>query len=1472
MGIPTQQTFGRGVIGGIRGNGGRNRPHCAAVGERGQEGSALSCPVVGEGNSESADVVNELKAKMEQMQREMALLLAAQNKGGKNDDEPRIVGGNEREAVIGSKAESEEVQRNDVEGHVDELESSNVTDNCESNVLRDDVIGAAEVAEIHQTQFDEQIESKKDSSQRGGGGLIPENFDFGEVEMNDEVTEPVEPQGIHSPSAGAEHNGILPFYLIDAHEDLNAGRIYLFGKVWSGALNIQPSSCSSCCVVVEEMYRCMFIKPKKSMNIPMLEDAADRAIDVMTKLQEGRSSCADDVSNEVCEILCDGDDVSYLLKGLKKKDSEEQGLRNEILSRLKSWRKKIIFNEIVEDVRKIKDHFDLKKVKIKPVERNYCFDKHGVSRTRNEIYGKFSFSARLPSLDTSSLFNSILKNSCVAHIFGTKTSLLELLLLKRRIRGPHWLQLTDYRIQPPSNFSSWCKHEVAIADHKQISAWPDKDEPPPPPLNVLCLGLLTVQNATLTHELCYTGMTYARNYNADDSSDAVMKNIKHLFGIRKVTPSWSWPPGFEDIAKHHPSIVLHPNEKSLLTSLCGKVQEFDVDVFVGHNIYAFELEVLANRFQNLRLPFWHKLSRLRNRSKGPASSWLRKGGGMVTGRDLTVGRLVCDTYIQARDLLRNKPNYKLATLAKELLCIQNPLPFIQSSQVPTLYADSRGLCFGISNLKQVLQQTFCIMKMLQMLPLTRELTNLAGNLWYSSLQNKRAERNDWLLLHEFFDAGFIVPDKPSYKQGGNLSMDSQSSAAADDNEEAGKKHVGYLGGLVLEPKVGLYDTYVLVLDFNSLYPSIIQEFNICFTTTEDRPDELGDKDFEVTDVSTTPGILPGILKRLVDKRRAVKQLLKSCDNDSQKPILKVREMALKLTANSLYGTIGYVHSRFHATPIAAYITRQGRNILQATKAKVEDELRMDVIYGDTDSIMINTGLRALSEDSASNKTEDGVGNFKKALKIAHEVKAAINKTHKMIEIDLDAVMKRLLLLKKKKYACIKVVDYENKRFERENKGLDIVRRDWCGLTKSVGNAVVDIMFSDKEVDAVTEGIHALLRNTAQQMENHTVPLSEFVITKALTKLPQQYADMKTQPHVKVAQRLADSGQAIRPGNEIGYVICDKQLIQNFYSNSLASSELTSARTTDDASNSATEASYDHYSARAFSPEEAVHMQLYADIAWYKAQQLHPPISRLCQHLGGETQEDRLAGSLGLEVSKYQHTTNSSDDRDTEELLTLVMSAVGINSEEAFKDVQFRTTIECARCQQNVELAELLQSQRCLRCAAWVPSGFSKAWTRTILWGLVRSLDRFDHICPECGVTTHRISADPLRCPQLNCQAKQSLVPLWTPKTVNLHLRYLEHFLQKPIESPSDPPEDNAAESAASGVNNPASKIRLSAPNIVKVLDNLEARCHEAEKKDILQCVSNTIEECSFGRIRLESVFGVLFEEAGHYPRVVHTVE
>ena len=145
---------------------------------------------------------------------------------------------------------------------------------------------------------------------------------------------------------------------------------------------------------------------------------------------------------------------------------------------------------------------------------------------------------------------------------------------------------------------------------------------------------------------------------------------------------------------------------------------------------------------------------------------------------------------------------------------------------------------------------------------------------------------------------------------------------------------------MLEPKHGFYDRFILLLDFNSLYPSIIQEYNICFTTIDHAhpppdPTHSGggqDEDewfsrLSLPEPSEPLGILPSEIRVLVERRRKVKQLLKESRGNPELCMeYDIRQKALKLTANSMYGCLGFPNSRFYAKPLAALVTSKGREV------------------------------------------------------------------------------------------------------------------------------------------------------------------------------------------------------------------------------------------------------------------------------------------------------------------------------------------------------------------------------------------------------------------------------------------------------------------------------------------------------------------------------------------------------------------
>lgn len=280
-----------------------------------------------------------------------------------------------------------------------------------------------------------------------------------------------------------------------------------------------------------------------------------------------------------------------------------------------------------------------------------------------------------------------------------------------------------------------------------------------------------------------------------------------------------------------------------------------------------------------------------------------------------------------------------------------------------------------------------------------------------------------------------MPDKETYQQRmakkAAKAEENDDDAGGDEEEDerrgngqTGRKKPAYAGGLVLEPKKGFYDRYVLLLDFNSLYPSIVQEYNICYTTVA-RPSPDADGNVPLADLPPTsadPGVLPRLIGMLVARRREVRSILKQEKDLQRCTQLDIRQKALKIMANSMYGCLGFSGSRFYARALAELITARGRDALQHA-VEIAGNNNMEVIYGDTDSVMVHSGSEDLAE----------------ARKMADTLKREVNKHYKCMEIDVDGVMKSMLLLKKKKYAALMVQEKNGEIVTtRETKGLDLV--------------------------------------------------------------------------------------------------------------------------------------------------------------------------------------------------------------------------------------------------------------------------------------------------------------------------------------------------------------------------------------------------------------------------------------------------
>ncbi|XP_074303278.1 DNA polymerase alpha catalytic subunit-like isoform X1 [Silene latifolia] len=1035
-----------------------------------------------------------------------------------------------------------------------------------------------------------------------------------------------------NPEFVVEADGSLPFYILDAYEEIygaDAGNIYLFGKVKAG--NVYQS----CCVVVKNIQRCVYAIPNESVFHN----------EVVLKLEK-------DLADSKISI------------------GEFRSKLHEVASGLKS------------EIAKSLIDLNVSTFSMTPVKKSYAFERSDIPAGENYML-KINYPFKDPPLPPD------LKGDSFGAVLGTHTRALELFLVKRKVKGPSWLSISKFSSSSNQRVS-WCKFEVTVECPKEIKvSTSTKNTAEIPPVIVTAINLKTIVNEkNNANEVISASIISCSGAKIDIpmcNSEWKTRGLLSHFTVVRRLEGGIWPVGFttEVKEKNSKATVLHyeRGESELLQRLMLEMSKLDSDILVGHNISGFDLDVLLHRAQACRVPsgMWSKIGRLK-RSVMPklTKGSVAFGSGASPGiMSCIAGRLLCDTFLCSRDLLK-EVSFSLTHLAKTQL--NKERKEIAPHDIPGMYQTASSLFNLVECNETDAWLSMEIMFHLNILPLTRQLTNISGNLWGKTLQGARAQRVEYLLLHAFHAKKFIVPDKYSSrgkdskeskltkrKLGNGDDTDINDSVVENEgpNEDQGKGRKGpaYAGGLVLEPKKGLYDKYVLLLDFNSLYPSIIQEYNICFTTVERYSDGSAPRlpSFEKA------GVLPELLKNLVERRKMVKSWL-SRASGVKRDQFDLQQQALKLTANSMYGCLGFANSRFYAKPLAELITLQGREILQSTVDLVQNVLNLEVIYGDTDSIMIYSGL----------------DDYEKAKVISKKVIVEVNKKYKCLEIDLDGLYKRILLLKKKKYAAVKVekrrdgTTYEVK----ERKGLDIVRRDWSLVSKEVGDYCLSQILSGGSCDDVLESIHTHLLKVQEEMRNGQMGLEKFIITKSLTKPPEAYPDAKNQPHVQVALRLKQNGytSGCSAGDTVPYIICCEQEISAGASTSIAQ--------------------------RARHPDELKrdNSSWMIDIEYYLSQQIHPVVSRLCASIQG-TDPARLADCLGLDSSKFHSKSHQDTSNDHTSLL---MSALG--DEERYHGCQ-PLTLSCPSCSSTFDCPSIFSSLRKLTIEKPNEESDSNIWQR-----------------------------------------------------------------------------------------------------------------------------------------------------------------
>lgn len=547
--------------------------------------------------------------------------------------------------------------------------------------------------------------------------------------------------------------------------------------------------------------------------------------------------------------------------------------------------------------------------------------------------------------------------------------------------------------------------------------------------------------------------------------------------------------------------VPFPTEAELLAGFTQRVRELDPDGLTGWNVVDFDLAVLARRAQELEVPLG--LGRVPGKLQVQPSRF--RGG---SSRATVPGRLVLDGIELLRGSFVTMDDWSLDAVARETLGEGKTLGGEgggknKLAEIQRTFRDDRArfVEYNLTDARLVTD----ILDKLHVVELAVERSRLTG------LPPDRVSGSiaafDFLYLSELGRRGAVAP----------------TVGSGPDVDEP--TH----GGYVLEPTPGLYEN-VLVFDFQSLYPSLIRTFQIDPLGHLPEWSGEGGSEHDALEGSAEPGpiVAPngaafrrerGILTRMLDELFPRRAEAKRRGDD-------VATYAIKILMNSFYGVLATPACRFHDPRIANAITSFGRELLLWCRSRIEEEHDRKVLYGDTDSLFVESGdadpvrARAFGDELLRRLNRE----------LAEYIRERWQVESRLV-LEFDRLYLKLLLPEvrgggghgaRKRYAGL-IERQRREGVEQETvfTGLEVVRRDWTELARRVQRELYERLFTDRPVAEY-------LRREVEELRAGQLD-ALLVYHKGLRKELSEYTST-TPPHVAAARKMSGD-----PGRVVAYV-------------------------------------------------------------------------------------------------------------------------------------------------------------------------------------------------------------------------------------------------------------------------------------------------------------------------------------------------
>jgi DNA polymerase delta subunit 1 len=342
----------------------------------------------------------------------------------------------------------------------------------------------------------------------------------------------------------------------------------------------------------------------------------------------------------------------------------------------------------------------------------------------------------------------------------------------------------------------------------------------------------------------------------------------------------------------------------------------------------------------------------------------------------------------------------------------------------------------------------------------------------------------------------------------------------------------YQGASVLEPQPNFYEEPIATLDFESLYPSIMIQNNLCCSTwvCDPRYQKLSDAKYLEIDagqrqysfVQHITGIVPKILKHLLAARKAVRKQMAQEKDPMIKSLLNAKQLAIKVSCNSVYGFFGTgLKGKYPCLPISESTTCIGRSMIYRLKETIETKYPGSVVvYGDTDSVMIKFALQGTATP------------VKESFKLGSEICVL---AHEMfgenINLTMEKVFEGYLLQKKKRY-CGMAYESPDKPPKMLTKGLECVRRDVPLFVVKVQSRLLDALVRHRNPEAARK----ILVSSLEQLIQDTLPFDNYEMTFML-KAKYKTEQNKQMVIVNKAKQRSP-GSEPKSGERVAYVLTD----------------------------------------------------------------------------------------------------------------------------------------------------------------------------------------------------------------------------------------------------------------------------------------------------------------------------------------------